>query len=163
MQLFLLVTPFTWIGSSSTFDEIHPRAKIIKRVKPEVRKLCAHLLNMGGERVVIPFVELGLCELLIDSGKVFSYKKLQIKKGEVRECHSNSATLWLASRTKYKIATGYGLSDDDIWRRHSWIMSTDNNLIETTIAHDIYFGIILNKRIARAFAESYTTDVYAAL
>ena len=142
----------------SEFDDIH-NAKIIKRVKPEVRKLCEHLLSIGSERVVIPYEELGLCEALVDTGEVASYKKLKIKNGEERECHSNSASLWLTNKTKYKIATGYGLSDDDIWRRHSWIMTTGDNLIETTIAREIYFGIILNKRTARAFAEFYTANV----
>jgi hypothetical protein len=160
MKLHWRKTQFIWICSFSEFDNIN-HAKIIKRVKPEVRKLSSYLLSVGGERVVIPYAELELCEILTDTGRVVSYRKLQIKKGEARECHSNSATLWLANKAKYKIATGYGLSDDGIWRRHSWIMTADSDLIETTLARDIYFGMVLNKRIAMAFAKFYTMDMYA--
>jgi hypothetical protein len=99
--------------------------------------------------------DMGLCEALIDIGKVIPYKKLRTKSGEERECHRNTASLWLSNKTKYRIATGFGLSEDNTWRSHSWIMVTDGNLIETTIARDIYFGIVLNNRIAKAFAESY--------
>jgi len=78
------------------------------------------LLDIGGERVVVLLNEdLALCEVLVDIGRVASYKKLRIKYGEERECHTNSASLSLSNKTKYKIATGFGLSDDVIWRRHS--------------------------------------------
>ena len=84
MKLYWLKAQFTWIGSLSEFEDI-PHTKIIQRVKPEVRKLCLHLLELGGEKVVIPYADLWLCEILIDSGKVLSYRKLQIKKAEEQE------------------------------------------------------------------------------
>jgi hypothetical protein len=98
---------------------------------------------------------MGFCKALIGIGRVTLYKKLRTKNGEERECHRNTALLWLNNKTKYRIATGFGLSDDNTWRSHSWIITTDGDLIETTIARDVYFGIILNNKIARAFAESY--------
>ena len=79
----------------------------MKRVKPEVRRLCSHLLDIGGERAVVLLNEdLALCEVLVDISRVASYKKLRIKYGEERECHTKSASLWLSNKTKYKIATG---------------------------------------------------------
>jgi hypothetical protein len=154
MKLFWLKTPFTWIGSLAEFDDFG-RAKIVKRVKPEVRRLCSHLLRSGGERVVVPFEDVEFCEILVDIGKVISYKKLQTKHGEERECHRNSASLWLSNKTKYNIATGFGLSDDGIWRRHSWIITFGGNLIETTIAREVYFGMVLNDEAAKMFTEVY--------
>jgi hypothetical protein len=155
MKLFWLKTPFTWIASLSELASF-PHTKNIKRVRPDVRRLCSHLLGMGGDRVAVPLNEdRGFCEALMNVGKVTSYKKLRTKNGEERECHKNSATLWLSNSTKYRIATGYGLSDDGVWRRHSWIMTVDGNLIETTVRRDLYFGIVLDNRIAQSFAEVY--------
>jgi hypothetical protein len=156
MKLFWLKTRFTWIGSLSEFSDIHRDAKIIKRVKPEVRKLCTHLLHIGGERVVLPFNEPTMFfETLINVGQVTSYKKLSIKNGEERECHRNSAQLWVNNKRKYNIVTGFGLSDDNIWRRHSWLVAMNGDLIETTIAREMYFGILLNNEIAGTFADFY--------
>jgi len=156
MKLFWLKTPFTWIASLSEFDDIHPKAKIIRRVKPEVRSLCSHLLGIGGDRVVVPLNEdMGFCKALVDIGKVTPYKKLHTKNGEERECHRNTASLWLNNKTKYRIATGFGLSDDNTWRSHSWIITTDGDLIETTIGRDVYFGIVLSDKDAKTFAEAY--------
>jgi hypothetical protein len=111
------------------------------------------LLDIGGKRVVVPFEDTELCEVLVDIGKVISYKKLQTKHGEERECHKNSASLWLRNQKKYRLATGFGLSDDNIWRRHSWIITLSGNFIETTIVREIYFGIVLNDEGAKIFAE----------
>jgi hypothetical protein len=155
MKLFWLKTQFTWIASLSEFDN-DSRGKIVKRVKPEAHKLCSRLLGIGGEKAVVLFNEdFGFCEALIELGQITQIKKLHIKKGEDRECHSNSASLWLSDKKKYKLVTGFGLSDDNIWRRHSWVSTVDDNLIETTIARKIYFGITLNNKVAKSFADFY--------
>jgi hypothetical protein len=156
MKLFWLQTPFTWIASLSEFADFHPKAKIIKRVKPEVRRLCSHLLGIGGDRVVVFHDDLELCEPFVAQGKVLSYKKLRITGGEERECHRNCAALWLRNPGKYKIGTGFGLSEDQTWRRHSWIVTSTGDLIETTLAREVYFGIMLDGRGAKLFAETYT-------
>ena len=67
----------------------------------------------------------------------------------------SSARLWANNKKKYSIATGFGLSDDNIWRRHSWLMTVNSDLIETTIAREIYFGTLLDNDIAGAFARFY--------
>jgi len=155
MKLSWLKTRFSWIASISKFDD-NRGGKVIKRVKPEVRKLCSYLLGIGGEKVAVLINEdLGFYKALVDIGKIIPFKRLRIQGGEERECHSNSASLWLRNQKKYKLVTGFGMSDDNIWRCHSWIITTDGNLIETTIAREIYFGIILNNRIAKKFAEIY--------
>jgi hypothetical protein len=156
MKLFWLKTPFTWIASLSELGPF-PHTKSIKRARCDVQRLCSHLLDISGERVAVPLNEdAGFCEALVRVGKVTSYKKLRTKNGEERECHKNSALLWLRNPTKYKITTGYGLSDDGIWRRHSWIMTVNGDLIETTVAREVYFVIVLDDWLARSFADVYT-------
>lgn len=155
MRLFWLRTPFTLIASVRKFDAIRS-GKIVKHVKPEICRLSSHLLEMGGEKVVVWLNENpGLYDALIRAGHFCKYKKLYIRKGEERACHSNSATLWLRNKKKYKLVTGFGLSDDKIWRRHSWIITDVGNLIETTLPREIYFGLSLDKKIAEKFAEIY--------
>ncbi len=155
MKLFWLKTPFTWIASLSEFSDSR-HGKIIKYVKPEVRKLCVHLLSIGGNKVAIPINDAsGFFEALIEIGLVTTFKKLQIKKGVDGECHSNSAVLWSQNKKKYTLITGFSLSDDHIWRRHSWLITVTGNLIETTIPREVYYGIPLSEEGAAMFAEIY--------
>jgi len=67
-------------------------------------------------------------------------------------CHQNVAFLW----TKRKfgivgIATGYALTDDGLWRQHSWGILRDG-VLETTEARLKYFGIVLQGERADFFA-----------
>jgi len=155
MKLFWLKTRVSWIASISEFEHV-AHGKIIKYVKPEVRKLCVHLLDIGGKRVAIPINDdPGFFEALVEIGQVTTFKKLQIKKSVDGECHSNSASLWSQNRKKYTLVTGFGLSDDHIWRRHSWLITLTGNLIETTIPREVYYGIPLSEKGAAMFAEIY--------
>lgn len=56
-------------------------------------------------------------------------------------CHDNCDELFKKDKTKScNIYTGYGLSDDGLWRNHSWLVDKNNNIIETTCERLIYFG-----------------------
>ena len=111
----------------------------------ELLPLRKKLLLLGGEEIV-PRDEPDLSKIL-KRGKVFKEKsKLCIMKAI--SCHSNVAELY---RDKgYKIATGYALSNDGLWRQHSW--SIDNkNIIETTKKRKKYFGFILTDEEVQKF------------
>jgi hypothetical protein len=44
------------------------------------------------------------------------------------------------------IATGYALGTDDVWRMHSWGLSYQEEIIETTsVRRLIYYGYLLEK------------------
>ncbi|MDR3674477.1 MAG: hypothetical protein P4N24_03235 [Acidobacteriota bacterium] len=70
-------------------------------------------------------------------------------------CHENVAAVWKARRFEIiAIATGYALSDDGLWRRHSWGILR-NGVLETTEARLQYFGIVLPVAGADYFAERF--------
>ena len=51
------------------------------------------------------------------------------------------------------IATGYALSDDGLWRQHTWGILRDG-ILETTEARIEYFGLLLQGERADEFAAS---------
>lgn len=56
-------------------------------------------------------------------------------------------------RTSLVIMTGYALSDDGIWRAHSWgVDLTTGDTIETTDARWLYFGFRLSPDEAERFS-----------
>jgi hypothetical protein len=67
-------------------------------------------------------------------------------------CHLNSSRLWLERKLGVvAIGTGFALSDDGLWRRHSWGIGRDC-LVETTCPRERYFGIALWSDMAEGFA-----------
>lgn len=60
----------------------------------------------------------------------------------------NSANLWDANRGRCFIATGYALSEDGLWRSHSWVvqpMPRTLRVWETTVKRVAYFGVVLTE------------------
>jgi hypothetical protein len=47
--------------------------------------------------------------------------------------------------------SGYGLSDDGMWRMHTWLISFDSRIVETTVAREAYFGGLLREDAAERF------------
>jgi hypothetical protein len=155
MRLRWRQTKFAWIA-------IHPKSndlsglKLEKPVHKSVRDLCTHLLVIGGESVAVQFNEPPeVCKAILKFGEITPSNNLKMAKGEERECHTNSAVLWSKNRKKYFLVTGFALSDDGTWRRHSWVKTKDGKLIETTIKREIYFGMTLEEEIAEAFLQVY--------
>ncbi len=70
-------------------------------------------------------------------------------------CHENVAAVWKARRFGIiAIATGYALSEDGVWRVHSWGTLPDG-VVETTEARLKYFGIVLEGTQADNLAEYF--------
>jgi hypothetical protein len=68
-------------------------------------------------------------------------------------CHQNIAAIWKFQRPRIvSIATGYALSEDGLWRQHSWGILREG-LLETTAERRRYFGILLSGSEADHFAE----------
>ena len=70
-------------------------------------------------------------------------KALEKLDGRTSRCHGNSSGFWLVFWPSYHLYTRYALSDDGIWRRHSWL-EADMRIIESTISRDAYFGVELS-------------------
>jgi hypothetical protein len=67
-------------------------------------------------------------------------------------CHENVAQLWVTKSSGLTaIGTGYALSEDGLWRQHSWGVRRDG-IVETTKVRVKYFGISVQGRDAEAFA-----------
>jgi len=119
--------------------------------QPEIKQLVKQLLKLGGEFVVAPpTLDTNVSEL-IECGFVMG-GAVVVKAGRVSECHDNVAGLWRVRRLgMVGIGTGYALTDDGLWRQHSWGILREG-ILETTVARVKYFGICLQGGRADKFA-----------
>lgn len=118
------------------------------------------LLSIGGCEVCLPDVEEDLDDIL-QYGQVWDNITTQYKKGRPCQCHANSADLWYNNRETCKnghavvLCTGYALSEDGVWRQHSWLIHVKpraNVIIETTEPRVAYFGFGMSYEQAMNFA-----------
>jgi hypothetical protein len=114
------------------------------------------LLEIGGEAVIIWFIDSDK-ESLLARGECFIEPKIEMRKGRGNSCHSNSAKIWNRKRRRFQICTGYALSDDGIWRQHTWVMD-GSTVIETTEIGIAYYGFRLNKEEAKRFYLANPSD-----
>ena len=121
-------------------------------LQPEIGALRTLLLGMGGVEFVAPsFIDHEI-SALISSG--FTMDSLvECEPMESSACHTNLARLWIAEESGLiGIGTGYALSNDGLWRQHSWGIRR-NGILETTKPRVKYFGIALQGRDADSFAK----------
>ena len=119
-------------------------------VSADFTELCRHLLALGGQRVVVPPGSIFLKELL-ERGYAMN-GTVKYRRGQQSDCHGNAIRYILRFPT-HRMATGFALSDDGLWRRHSWVLSDRGHLIETTIPRLLYFGIVLSPEETTNFIE----------
>lgn len=125
---------------SAAEDAMYTEAK--KKYQPLVDKL----LSIGGEQVCLPDYEEDF-EKIMERGQIWTGKhSVKMMKGRPSQCHKNSCDLWVNNKDKSVIATGYALSDDGMWRQHSWLIHikpSSVNVIETTVKREAYFGFTM--------------------
>jgi len=120
--------------------------------QPELKRLQSLLLRMGGTCLVAPPKTDGDVPALLESGFLTS-GPIALKIMKRSSCHQNIAALWKTrSAGIVAIATGYALSDDGLWRQHSWGIRRDG-ILETTEPRSKYFGIVLQGDKADHFVE----------
>jgi hypothetical protein len=112
-------------------------------------ELAAFLVSLGGDLVVPPMYPDGMVRRLLVDGLCFAGSPLTVEPGEPNDCHGNVVRLWRAR--KATIATGYALSDDGLWREHSWGVR-DGAVVETTMARESYWGVLINDDDANDYA-----------
>ena len=121
--------------------------------QPELERLKELLLRMGGEFLVAPPKPDQDVPMLLEPGFLMS-GPIRLNVMESSSCHQNVASVW--TRKEFGIvgiATGYALSDDGLWRQHSWGVLRDG-VLETTQETLKYFGIVFRGKRADFFAES---------
>ncbi len=134
-----------WIGRDASLKYGDPANKIPKKRLPVyAQSLAEKLFHIGGDRIALVAEDDGIVDPgdLSKAGKLVEVSRTTLRKGAPNECHHNSLRLWKTC-PKYRFATGYALSDDGIWRRHSWLLNgTQTTIIETTEKRAAYFGFV---------------------
>ena len=82
------------------------------------------LLSIAGEEVCMAEIDPDL-QIVLDYGQIWiGQNHIKMRKGLPSHCHKNSARYWIDKKHIEKgilgIATGYALTEDNMWRQHSW-------------------------------------------
>lgn len=121
--------------------------------QPELEGLKEVLLRLGGELLVAPPKPDQDVPMLLERGFLMS-GPIKLNVMESSSCHRNVASVWIRKEFGIVgIATGYALSEDGLWRQHSWGVLRDG-VLETTEERLKYFGLLLQGNRADFFAKS---------
>lgn len=123
----------------------------------QIEKLRSGLLKFGGSFTLIPGMEEDL-EKLIARGQLWGATGKMLR-GAQSQCHSNSALAWESNQDKLFLATGYALSEDGLWRQHSWCINPrprSVQVVETTVERQLYFGFVMTLEETIEFADNNT-------
>jgi hypothetical protein len=127
------------------------RTQEVLQKNPALKPLLDLLLSHGGEFAVLHPHEEEL-EKILARGYAQSGRGAGVLRGERCRCHCNSADLWKNDHNRYAIVTGYALSEDGIWRQHTWLVDLSDGvhqrkklfrIYETTERRVRYFGFQL--------------------
>lgn len=131
----------------------------MKKMYPSMDKhlfdLRQKLLAFAGEAVCFPPCEEDFDNIL-SYGQFWVGSNAKLMRGEPSQCHANSANLWEQNKDTTRICTGYALSEDGIWRQHSWLVwhkSRSNQIVETTVKRIAYYGFVMPYDMCRQFAD----------
>lgn len=136
-------------------EQFHIPEKLLSHAK-QILSLRDHLLKFGGEQACMPTTEPHI-EKILSRGQFWYGDITKSERGEPSRCHSNIAKLWNNDKENIKIVIGYALSNDGMWRQHSWgikINETQNTIIETTEPRIGYFGFVLSNDESEIFYEN---------
>jgi len=110
---------------------------------PEWKILGQRLKAIGGTVVCATFEE--DIQLILHHGKTWVplQKEIVLVRGEAIRCHDNSILLQ-ETNSHLHLCTGYALSNDGIWRSHSWCFEEQSyRIVETTSQRVAYHGGVL--------------------
>lgn len=97
---------------------------------------------------------------MLSRGEFIQPVKAKYVVGFPNQCHYNSATFWNNNSDFCLLMTGYALSEDGMWRQHSWCLlqrdprsekNIDDTVVETTANRLLYYGIRLTKEESESF------------
>lgn len=143
------------------------RLQVLERhakTQPRILEWVERLTAAGGGEIASHGYEEDL-EAMLARTVIFDMRGRKVRKmpGAPCACHSNSAACYEANRDRSAIATGYGLSEDGIWRQHSWVVRRKRQnpdplnpahweVIETTTVRQMYAGFIMTPQECERFA-----------
>lgn len=117
------------------------------------------LLSFGGHMVIFPDIEEDAKAILSRGYLRNGQSKMMV--GRPSQCHANTADLWEQNKKDrdVSVCTGYALSQDGLWRQHSWLLhryatscQSRERVIETTVKRLAYFGFEMTQQEAALFA-----------
>ena len=133
----------------------HSNDKIPFGVSPRMFELRSKLLSFGGNEVCLRPFDSDLNDIL-SRGQLWYSDRTVMRKGLDSACHSNSANYWHEYKNTTVICTGYALSEDGMWRQHTWLVQLgekENVICETTEARVLYYGFALTEEESMNFWE----------
>lgn len=132
-----------WTTKYKTADDIKPDPfPWAPGRAAEMFKLRDLLLSFGGSQVCMPGYDEDAARI-IERGQLWYGDRIHMMKGRPSQCHRNSSYCWEANQDKTVLCTGYALSEDGMWRCHSWLVELRprrNRIVETTEPRIAYFG-----------------------
>jgi hypothetical protein len=134
----------------------HFRTKVWPEFDMRIYDLRDKIVAFGGEEVCMPYGEPEVEELLSRGQLWGATNRMEI--GTMSQCHRNSAKIWAKHQDKYFIATGYALSEDGLWRGHTWCVKRTTrgiSIVETTVRRLLYFGYVLTLEESVEFAAEH--------
>ena len=137
-------------------DTLEDMKKLHPTMDDRLFDLRQKLLDFAGEAVCFPGYEEDLDNIL-NYGQFWIGNNIKLMRGEPSQCHANSCNLWEQNKDITRICTGYALSEDGMWRQHSWIIwhkARSNQIIETTVPRILYFGFVMTTDMCEEFADN---------
>ena len=134
-------------------DRWWARAERDSNIDPLLYDLRDRLLTFGGESVCMAFGEPDVNHIM-QYGQLWTGFRAQKRRGRQCQCHQNCMDLVFEMKGKYRFCTGYALSEDGMWRQHSWCIerrSRSLKIIETTEPRILYFGYVLDEPELKMF------------
>lgn len=136
-------------------DTLDNMKKMCPNMDDKMFDLRKKLLDFAGEAVCLPPVDEDINNIL-NYGQFWVGNNIKLMLGEPCHCHSNSANLWEQNKDATRICTGYALSDDGMWRQHSWLIwhkARSNQIVETTVKRIAYYGFVMPYDMCKQFAD----------
>lgn len=133
---------------------LNNRLNALAEKQPDILVLRDRLLAISGTHLVAPTVPEPDLKDLLSEGIVMK-EAIYFEEMARSNCHKNVAVLWQQkSGNLIALATGYALSDDGLWRQHSWGIRS-GAIVETTEPRKIYFGVRLEGSAADLFVSRF--------
>jgi hypothetical protein len=123
------------------------KKKALAQLKKQL-ELRDRLLAFAGNQACLPAIEEDT-EILLAHGEIWLPKGLKMARGDTHRCHENACLLYQANKDELKVATGYYLHADGMWRAHSWCLqknSRGGRIVETTCKAILYYGTTLTDK-----------------
>ncbi len=120
----------------------------VRRLLPEQRAAHDMLLRHGGDDVLFeidPAENDGdaVARLVVRFGFRFHGAVRKLPRARRNDCHERAREA-LRENEHNVYATGWALSDDDLWRPHSWVLRRGVVYEPTPVLREAYVGLVVN-------------------